>query len=69
VVNTPTGEAQTRQDVVRFQVGKLTEHILGREPVRQQVKDVSHADARPSDARSPAALFGINGDALCKAGQ
>lgn len=58
------GEA--RLDVLSFQIRHLVKHLLLRQPGGEQVENVDDADTHPPDARTPAALLGVNCDAVEK---
>lgn len=64
MVESSAGEAQTRGNVLALQVGEFLENLVRRQPVRQQVEHIRHADAQAADAGTPSALGGVDGDAV-----
>ncbi len=64
MANPTAGEEQASANVGRLQVGKFLDDLLDPEAVRQEIEDVTDADAHASNARPPAALLGVHGDPL-----
>lgn len=57
-------EAKASRDVFRFEVRQLLEHLLRREPRRQEVQHVNDPDAHAPNAGASPALARIHGDAI-----
>lgn len=55
--------AQRRFDVCDLEIGELSDHLLRREPIGQEVEDVAHPDLHSADAWPTSALGGIAHDA------
>jgi hypothetical protein len=51
-------------DVIRFQVGKVTQHVVLRHALGEHGEDVGDPDAQSPDAGSAAALVRVHGDAF-----
>ena len=64
MVDSTTGESETRDDVVPLEVRQLCKDLLNVEARRQEIEDVGDANSHPSDARSTAALISAGGDSL-----
>ncbi len=62
VVEPAGGVLKAGSDIVRFQIRILVENRLVRFAGSKQLKNIGHADAHPPDARSPAALIGVDRD-------
>jgi hypothetical protein len=57
-------EFERGPDVFRLQVGKISKDFLLRHLGGEQVEDVLDADAHPADTRTPAALVGVDRNAI-----
>lgn len=55
---------ERRGDVARFQVRVVRKDFLVTCPCGEQIQDILHADAQATDAGTPSALLGTNGDAV-----
>ena len=64
MIEIPRSESQARLDVFRFEIGHFFEDVCRREPGREQVEHITHANAHAADARPAAALLGIDSDPL-----
>ena len=62
------GELERGPQVFAFEIGHLGEDLVGGETGREELEDVSHPNAHAPNARSPAALLGIDGDTVGKLG-
>ena len=60
----PTGKAEGGSDVLELQIGKFFDDLNAREPGRQQIEDVAHADAHAPDTGPAPALRRVHGDSL-----
>ena len=58
------GVLQTSVNVLGFQVREVLQNLCLRHPGGQHFKHILHANAHPANARSSAALIGVNRDAL-----
>ena len=64
VSQSATGKAEAGRDVLALQVGELLDHLIRRQAHRQQIEDITDANAHAAHARTPPALVGIHGDAI-----
>src|SRR6185437_11866850 len=64
MVALPGGIFERGGDVSGFKQRMIFEDFLARGARCEQVEDVLHADAQPAKTGSPAALGGIDGDAV-----
>jgi hypothetical protein len=64
MVNSPTREAQTGLNILRLEVGEVSQDLVGRQATGQEIENIGHADTHPADAGAPPALLGIHRDSL-----
>jgi len=64
MVNPAAGESQACLEIVQLQVGHLGKYLCGIQSCREQIKDIADANPHSPDARTPPALFRIEGDAI-----
>jgi hypothetical protein len=60
----PTRKAQAGRDVLGLEIRQLNHDVIDGQPGGERIEDVADADAHPADARAPAALIGVHGDAI-----
>jgi hypothetical protein len=68
MINAATCKRQAGFEVIRFQVGHLIENLSGVETGGEEVKNVAHANAHPTYARTATALLWITGDTVKQVG-
>ena len=64
MVESSTCESQASGEILRLQIGKVCQHLLGRKAASEQIKNVRHPDPHAPDAWPAAALLRIGRDAL-----
>lgn len=57
-------KTQARRDVVALQIGEFFDHLLRRQPNRQQIEDITHPNPHPADTGTPATLVEVHCDAV-----
>jgi hypothetical protein len=64
VVQAPGGVPEDRSNVFTFEVGVVGDDLLRGLASREPIEDVDHPNAHAADARTTAALVGVDGDAI-----
>src|SRR5215216_1416435 len=64
MVEVSRGKPQTRLQIFSVEIRHLRQNLGRRQSRRKQIKDIADSNAHPANARSAAALFGIDGDAV-----
>jgi len=62
MVEAPRGVLKAGADIRRFEVRVLGQDLLRALSCRQELENVRHPDAKPTNARPPTALFRIRGN-------
>ena len=57
-------KTQARRDVVALPIGEFFDHLLRRQPNRQQIEDITHPNSHPADTGTPATLVEVHCDAV-----
>jgi len=60
----PSGRREAGLQILRFKIRHFIQDLRGRQSSREEIEDIAHANAHSADARSAAALLGINGDSI-----
>jgi hypothetical protein len=64
MVNAPARVNHAGFHIVRFEIGQLFEDFFSGQTGSEQVQYIAHANPHPANTRTPAALLGIDGNAL-----
>src|SRR3982750_4071830 len=68
MVKALAGKSQGSPDVFEVEVRQLFYHLLGGEPVGEQIQDITDANPQAPNAGTPPALFGVYRNPVGKIG-
>ena len=64
MIEPATGETKAGGDISQLEVGEFVDDLLRREPIRQEIQHIDHANPHPADARPSAALLRIDSNSI-----
>lgn len=57
-------EAKAGLEIIGLEIRHLIENLLRGQPRREQIEDVTHTNAHPTDTRTSSALLRVDGDSF-----
>jgi hypothetical protein len=63
------GKLQAGLNVFKFQIGQFFDDLQRRQVVREQIEDITDSNPHATNARTAAALGGVDGDAIIESHQ
>jgi hypothetical protein len=68
MVKALAGKSQGSPDIFKVKIGQLVDHLLGSEPVGEQIQDITDPDSQTPNAGTPSTLLGVYRNPIGKIG-